>query len=212
MLSVKVYELPSGIEGPVRLYVGGLHGREGRVTAPVLRTLLSERPPPTGKLVVVPALCCRKKHVSTLREAYYETEEGVKLLRLLSTYSPHIYVELHCYRASAYRLLTDPVVRARRGAPPLLDVGSGVLIGAASPKLYARFSPPLSIVIELPCRGGGVEEALRILRIVRDSSEVEEALRRLEEEYPEQARRIKKYLEAYVDKPVGAVRSGGAVR
>lgn len=195
MLGVKVYELASSREGPVRLYVGGLHGREGRVTAPILKALLSEPPPPTGRLVVVPALCFGKKHVSTLSDAYYRTEEGIKLLSLLYAYSPHMYVELHCYRASAYELLTNPSIRARRGVPPLLDVGNGVLLGAAPPKLYAKFNLPLSIVIEVPCRGGGVNEALRVLRMVRDSYGVEDALQMLEAEYPGQARKLQAYIE-----------------
>ncbi|MEM1538044.1 MAG: DUF2119 family protein [Candidatus Nezhaarchaeales archaeon] len=194
MLNVEIYELTSSLEGPVRLYVGGLHGREGRVTAPILKTLLSEPPPPTGKLIVVPAICSGKKHVSTLSDAYYRSEEGIKLLSLLRAYSPHIYVELHCYRASAYKLLTDPMIRARRGVPPLLDTGNGLLIGAAPPKLHARFNIPLSIVIEVPCRGGGVNEALRILRIIRDSNGVNEVLQRLKEAYPEQTSRIERYL------------------
>lgn len=161
--------------------MGGVHGREGRATGPLLECLLREGSPRTGVMTVVPVLSWGRRHVTTLSEAYYETVEGRRMLSLIARHRPEVYLELHCYRLSAYGTLTDPARRVRKGVPPLVDVGKGVLLGSVSPLLASRFTFGIWLLLEVPCLGlGGQEIALGVMRRLRDAVEPAEFLRWLE--------------------------------
>lgn len=169
-LRLRVHVLRSPVAGPERLLVGGLHGREGRATGPLLEALIEEGPPRTGSLIVVPRLSWGRPHVSTLSPAYYETVEGRRLLALLEKHRPSIYLELHCYRLSAYEALTSSRRRAAKGVPPLVDLEQGALLGPISPHLASRFPFELSLLVEIPCLPiGGRPVALDIMRAIRET-------------------------------------------
>lgn len=164
-------------DGPTKLIVGGLHGKEGKVTEPILKKLVRGEKPTNGTLIVIPALCKKRRYISTLEKSYYETREGKKLLRLIQKYKPEIYVELHCYRKSAYKLLTDPERKLKKGVPPLIEISDGVLIGSISPHLFSVFDFKLAIVVELPCKNPNVSWiVLDLLNTIKNSGSAEEIL------------------------------------
>ena len=45
--------------------------------------------------------------LSTLDPVYYNSPMGKKILKLIKTYKPTIYVELHCYKPESYLKLID---------------------------------------------------------------------------------------------------------
>ncbi|MGQ9514389.1 MAG: DUF2119 family protein [Thermoproteota archaeon] len=191
------YDLRSEEPGPTRLIVGGIHGREWKVTMPILRALVEEGPPPSGKMVVVPRLSpIGSKHTSTLKDAFYEIEEGRKMLALISELMPQIYVELHCYRSGAYNALTDPERRKLSGVPPFVELEEGLLIGSTSRQVRSRLGEAMGITLEIPCRSKKNGIVLGVLRIIRDSLSVKEALGFLMLKYPAE---IKKAIDLYND-------------
>jgi hypothetical protein len=199
ILEVEVYESGSPRDHPKRLLVGGIHGREGRATKPILRRLTDCGPSPTGFLAIVPSITSgSKKHVSTLREEYYSTEEGRRLLSLIDRYLPEIYVELHCYAKKAYRLLTDPNRREKRGVPPLIELEDGILIGSVSPYLLSRYAFDLCLILEVPCvRSRTWSTALRLLRLIKDSNSRSEVIGRFRAIYPSQIDRAIKLMDRW---------------
>lgn len=135
--------------------------------------------------------------MTTLSPAYYETVEGSRILALIEKYRPEMYLEVHCYRLSAYDALTNPARRAAKGVPPLVELEEGVLLGSVSPLLALRFTFDLSLLLEIPCRGqAGRSVALDVLKTVRDAAKPEEALRWLRGRYGE---RLVKPLELLRD-------------
>jgi hypothetical protein len=189
------FDLASTNPGPTRLVLGGIHGREWRTTAPILIKFAVEGPPPSGALVIVPRLgATESKHLSTLRRGYYFTVEGRRLLSLIEEIHPRIYVELHCYRNSAYAALTDPDRRGRKGVPPLVDLGHGLLIGSPSHHVLPFLGTTLGILLEVPCGCGERGDILALLRIARDSRSTDEALEGLRAKYPGQ---VSKALQLY---------------
>jgi len=194
---VPSFHLVSSRPGPRRLMIGGIHGRERNTTSPILRALVDEGEPISGMVVVVPCLCSAgSKHVSTLRRAYYETEEGRRMIALIGEVKPQIYVELHCYRPTAYTALTVNERRIRKGVPPLVDLGNGLLMGSTSHHVLPFLLAPPGILLEVPCKHERRDDALAILRILRDSDDVIGAIRSLRSKYPEQvSRAIRLYLE-----------------
>jgi hypothetical protein len=182
------YDLVSTKPGPTRLMLGGIHGREWKTTTPILLALVEEGPPPSGRMVLVPRLSpIGSKHLSTLSHEFYETEEGTNMLALISELRPQIYVELHCYKRSAYKALTDPGRRKSKGVPPFIDLEEGLLIGSTSQHVLPYLEMRMGITLEVPCQCG--KKALTVLRVLRDSASVQEALGNFMAMYPMEMRK-----------------------
>jgi|YelNatPaOPRAMG01_1025707.scaffolds.fasta_scaffold09385_5 hypothetical protein len=190
---MKIYRYASGNGKTVKLIVGGLHGNEGRIIAPILDRLRHAGLKVYGEVIVIPCISHGEKYVSTLSRKYYKTKTGRILLKLIEKFRPSIYVEVHCYRRSAYEKLTDPFRRFSMGVPPLLSLDNGVLIGAALPQLFKIHMFDLGLVIEKTCRRGGEETLLNILKIVVEASEYLEIISKLSLRYPQQISRIAAY-------------------
>ncbi|MCK4475702.1 MAG: DUF2119 family protein, partial [Methanophagales archaeon] len=147
---MKLYRLISSEEGPTKLFVGGLHGKEGLYTAPILEELAKERIY-SGKAIIVPSLVEKSKYVDVLSEEYYRSKEGIKLLRLIQKYKPYFYFELHAYGEQSYSGLTDPEREKRIGVPPFVDLGNRVLLGSIAPILRSEFTKnDFCVTIEVP--------------------------------------------------------------
>jgi len=188
---LEVYEIHSEEEKPLKLLVGGVHGREWRTVSHILKELAEEEGKPHGRLVVIPSICKSKKRLSTLNEKYYETACGRRLLRLIRSYEPDIYIEVHCYRHSAYERLTSSKRLERLKVPQMVDFGERVLLGYVSPHLLSKTRLKLALVLEVPCgKGEGSRlKALEILRLAKNCRSGVNLLEELGEKYPEQARR-----------------------
>lgn len=190
---MKIYRYTSNRDEVVKLIVGGLHGNEGKIVSPILNKLKHIDLNAYGEIILIPCISHGGRYVSTLSMEYYKTRPGRTLLRLIDTFKPNIYVEVHCYRKSAYRRLTDPFRRFSMGVPPLLSLNDGLLIGAALPQLFRVCMFDLGLVIEKTCRKGGEKELLGILKLIAESSGYQEVISKLSLKYPQQISRIVAY-------------------
>jgi hypothetical protein len=147
---VKLYRAIASVAGPMRLFVGGLHGDEGQYTAPILE-LLARESVPTGAAIIVPSLVEQSTYIGVLNEEYYESEAGQRLLQLIHGYQPSFYFELHAYGQQSYARLTDPERVQKIGVPHFVDLDEGILIGSIAPILRSQFSArDFCMTIEVP--------------------------------------------------------------
>jgi len=197
---MKLYRLISS-EDPTKLFVGGLHGKEGAYTAPILERLANEAVY-TGKAIIVPSLVKKSKYVDVLSEEYYRSKEGMKLLRLIEKYKPYFYFELHAYGESSYSKLTDPEREKRIGVPPFVDFGDGILLGSIAPFLRGKFSEnDFCVTIEVPNWQSENEkvraEVLLILRLALSKAKREEVMTELRMRYPAQIKKAEELFRQY---------------
>ena len=181
-------------EGPIRLFVGGLHGREGLTTIKALKSLGFEDVG-DGKLIIYN--CDPTSYLSTLKRSYY-TKQGREIISLIEYYRPSIYVEAHCYKH--YEGLTDPDRKKKMGVPPLIELENGVLIGSVSPHIRTSFfkRTDVCITLEMPCIRDRIDtkalktytNILRVIASIKDRPELEEKLAR---KYPEQVEIARRY-------------------
>ena len=82
-----------------KLFIGGLHGNEGKFTEIVLKDFINllKEDNYSGNIVVISKLVENSKYISTLSEKFYETDEGKALINIIENYNPNIYFELHAY-------------------------------------------------------------------------------------------------------------------
>nr|QNO54630.1 hypothetical protein GNACHGJL_00012 [Methanosarcinales archaeon ANME-1 ERB7] len=147
---MELYRLVASEEGPKRLFVGGLHGDEGKYTAPILERLAKENLN-AGEATIVPSLVENGKYIGVLSEAYYRSKAGMDLLQLIHDYKPTYYFELHAYGEHSYAKLTDCERVNKIGVPNFVDFGDGVLIGSIAPILRRKFAVhDFCITIEVP--------------------------------------------------------------
>jgi len=190
---MRIYKCTLGSSKVVKLIVGGLHGNEGKIIGPILEKLKHMNLKINGKVILVPCISHGEKYVSTRSRKYYKTKAGRRLLKRIQIVKPNIYVEIHCYKRSAYEKLTDPFRRFSMGIPPLLSLDDGVLIGAALPQLFKAHMFDLGLVIEKTCKKGGEETILNILKIIVEIPEYLEITSKLSLKYPKQISKIIAY-------------------
>ncbi len=147
---MKLYRLVASEEGPKRLFVGGLHGDEGKYTAPILERLATEDLN-AGEATIVPCLVENGEYIGVLSEEYYRSSAGMNLLQLIHDYNPTYYFELHAYGEHSYAKLTDSERVNKIGVPNFVDFGDGVLIGSIAPILRRKFAVhDFCITVEVP--------------------------------------------------------------
>ena len=185
-------------EEPNRLFIGGVHGKEGQSTIHALEQL-SEDDVSKGRLVIYN--CDNSDYMSTLKSEYYESKVGKEILYLINYYQPQIYIELHCYKKENYFKLINPNRRSEQGVPPLIELDERVLIGSVSPyirtTLFKRDN--ICMTVEMPCEFA--YESLKIyvdvLKIIASSNSREEMEGNLEKIYPEQVEIARKYAKEF---------------
>ncbi|MEA2075893.1 MAG: DUF2119 domain-containing protein [Euryarchaeota archaeon] len=195
------YRLTSSEKGPVKLFVGGLHGDEGLYTAPILERLTREGVS-AGEVIIVPCLVENSKYIGVLTEEYYRSEAGMHLLQLIQEYKPSFYFELHAYEKQSHARLTDPERVNKIGVPPFVDFGDGILIGSIAPILRNKFTEhDFCMTIEVPkwsCEREAIkEQVLAILRIGLTNSQREEMMREFRTRYPSQIKKAEKLFYQY---------------
>jgi len=187
-------------DGPVRLFVGGVHGREGLTTIRALRRL-GFNDIERGRLIIYS--CNPTPYISTLNPDYYSSPQGREILRIIEKYRPSTYLEAHCYRRENYDRLTDPSRKSSEGVPPLIELEEGVLIGSVSPhirkKLFRR--EDICLTVEMPCLDGGSDKSLEVyvefMRTVASSETREELELRLGSKYPAQVETARRYAREF---------------
>jgi len=185
-------------EQPNRLFIGGVHGKEGQSTIQALEQLTDDDVN-KGRLVIYN--CDITAYLSTLKREYYETEIGKEIIYLIDYYKPQIYVELHCYMKENYIKLTNPNRRSEQGVPPLIELEEGVLIGSVSP--YIRTSlfkrNDICMTLEMPCQPGNnsLQVYLDVLKILASSNKRKDLEEKMKNVYPEQVDTARRYAQEF---------------
>ena len=179
---------------PVRLFMGGVHGREGLTTINAL-SQISDEDVNGGNITIYNF--SRSQYVSTIDRHYYNTEIGKKIVSIIRDLKPEMYVELHCYNSNSFEKLTDLNRKDRTGVPPLIHLEKGVLIGSISP--YIRTSLfdewDVCITLEIPCNPEkeALDVYLKVIKAVTSSKDKHELLDKLRIDYSKQVAIAAKY-------------------
>ena len=189
--------------GLKRLFIGGVHGKEGLTTIKPLKSL-KDNDVPDGCLVIYN--CDKSKYISTLNPLYYESETGKEVLYLINHYKPDMYIELHCYKPENYQSLTDLGRKKKNGVPPLIELEKGVLIGSVSPRIRTSVfkREDICITLEIPCTAP--EDSLKVynnfLKILAGAENREDLEIKARKIYPQQVDTSQKYAhEIFGDYP-----------
>ncbi|MFU8653230.1 DUF2119 domain-containing protein [Methanotorris formicicus] len=184
--------------GTTKLFVGGLHGNEGKFTEIVLKDFVNllREDNYVGNVVVVPKLVENSRYISTLSEKYYETIEGKTLIKIIEKYRPNVYFELHTYKEESYKKLTGN----DRKVPPLIDIGNNILIASISPILRNKFDKEdFCMTVEIPSwKVHEVkDEIIKILKIGSKYPTRDDIIKKLKEYYPESIKMAKDFSKRY---------------
>jgi len=198
MLYSKLIEKGSG---PTRIFIGGVHGKEGLITFDLVKRL-DDNDVHDGKLLVYN--CPESRYLSTLDPQYYRSPMGEKILNLIKTYRPEIYVELHCYKPSSYLKLIDLDRKKRAGVPPLIELEHGVLISSVAPYLRTKFFKrhDVCITLEMPCMPTEKSRQiyLGVMKAIAGSKNRSELEDKLRINYPEQVKTAQRYAAEFFGK------------
>lgn len=188
---------------PVRLFIGGIHGKEGISTFKAL-SRISDDDVHMGRLVIYNG--DESKYISTLNPLYYQSKVGKKILYLIHHYHPDIFIETHCYKDESYLRLIDMDRMRNTGVPPLIELVEKVLIGSVSPLIRTTIfnKKNVCITLEMPCNPS--YEALNVcvdfLKIVAASLDRKDLENKLKTIYPEQFKTARIYArEIFGDYP-----------
>lgn len=180
--------------GLQRLFIGGVHGKEGFSTIKALHKI-SEEDVPDGKLVIYN--CDQSRYISTLNPLYYQSKVGKEILYLISRYKPDMYIELHCYKPESYSTLTNSDRMKRVGVPPLIELEKGVLIGSVSPQIRTTVfgKRDICITLEMPCSPAEdiLEIYVKFLEVLAGAESRDDLERKARKIYPEQVETSQRY-------------------
>ena len=137
-------------DGPVKLFIGGVHGIEGYTSLKFLERI-NEDDLSSGQFYFYNF--DRTPYISTIKKEYYESELGAKILDLIEYFEPDFYTELHCFNLKNYNKLTSMERYERTGYPPLLELGNHVLVSPASPLIRMTYFSTDTVckTLEIPC-------------------------------------------------------------
>ena len=181
-------------DGPTRIFIGGVHGKEGLTTIELVKKLNNEDVVDEKLLLFN---CPNSKYISTLDPRYYKTKMGKTIIDLINKYKPEIYVELHCYKPESYHKLINLNRKDEVGVPPLIELEKGVLISSVAPYLRTELFKrnDVCITLEMPCSPSEESKAVyfEIMKEIAGSDNRKEFEDKLQVKYPVQVKRAKKY-------------------
>ena len=122
-------------EGPTKLFIGGVHGDEGKDVLPLIKRLSNEDFS-SGQIYIYNF--DKTPYVSTIHREFYESEQGKKILDLIDYYKPDFYTELHSYNIKHFEKLTSLDRLDKDGIPPLIDCSQYVLCSSVSPLIRRK--------------------------------------------------------------------------
>ena len=122
-------------EGPTKLFIGGVHGDEGKDVLPLIK-LLSDDDFSSGQIYIYNF--DKTPYISTIHKEFYQSEQGRKILGLIDYYKPDFYTELHSYNIKHFKILTSLERLDSQGIPPLIDCGQYVLCSSVSPLIRRK--------------------------------------------------------------------------
>ena len=200
-------------EGPTKLFIGGVHGDEGKHVLPLIKLLNREDFSP-GQIYIYNF--DRTPYVSTIHKEFYQSEQGKKILDLIDYYKPDFYTELHSYNIRHFKKLTSLERLDSQGIPPLIDCGQYVLCSSVSPLIRRKHFTKENIcqTLEFPTFRGddlklsdddlyekykfnydlSVEEYMSFLRLITLSKNRDDFEKRVLKDYKKQADLALKYV------------------
>ena len=136
--------------GPTKLFIGGLHGNEGKTSIKLLKSLKKEDFH-EGQIFIYNF--DESRYISTLKKEYYQSSLGLKIIDLIKKIKPDFYTELHCYNIDHFKSLIGDSRRNLQGVPPLIDCGDYILISSVSPQIRLKYFSKETIckTLEIPC-------------------------------------------------------------
>ena len=180
--------------GPTRIFIGGVHGKEGLTTINLIKMLKDDNVN-DGSLLLYN--CPESKYISTLDPDYYNSLMGRKILKLIKTYKPTIYVELHCYKPESYFKLVDCNRKQISGVPPLIELEEGVLISSVAPYLRTEVfkRDDVCITLEMPCKPTekSTQIYLDVMKAIASSNNRKELEDKLKINYASQVKTAQRY-------------------
>ena len=200
-------------EGPTKLFIGGVHGDEGKDVLPLIK-LLSNDDFSSGQIYIYNF--DKTPYVSTIHKEFYQSEQGKKILDLIDYYKPDFYTELHSYNISHFKKLTSMDRLDSQGIPPLIDCGQYVLCSSVSPLIRRKHFTKENIcqTLEFPTFRGedlklsddelyekygfdydaSVKEYMSFLRLITLSKNRDDFEKRVLKDYKKQADLALKYV------------------
>ena len=195
-------------EGPTKLFIGGVHGDEGKDVLPLIK-LLSNDDFSSGQIYIYNF--DKTPYVSTIHREFYESEQGKRILDLVDYYKPDFYTELHSYNIKHFDRLTSLERLDKDGIPPLIDCSQYVLCSSVSPLIRRKHFTKENIcqTLEFPSFRGeddelfekydydydaSVHEYMSFLRLITLSRNRDDFEKRVLKDYKKQADLALKYV------------------
>ena len=137
-------------EGPVKLFLGGVHGNEGKTSIKFIKAI-KEEDLSSGQFYFYNF--DKTDYISTIKKEYYESDFGKRILKLIKYFEPDFYTELHCYNLKNYDKLTSMERYKKTGVPPLIPAGNHVLVSSVSPLIRMTYFSTDTVckTLEFPC-------------------------------------------------------------
>ena len=205
-------------EGPTKLFIGGVHGDEGKDVLPLIK-LLSDDDFSSGQIYIYNF--DKTPYISTIHKEFYQSEQGRKILGLIDYYKPDFYTELHSYNIKHFEHLTSLERLESEGIPPLIDCGNHALCSSVSPLIRRRYFTRYDIcqTLEFPAirgddrklsekeleekygfnRNASIEEYMKFLRLITISKDRSEFEKLVLADYPKQVDLAIKYVKQMYD-------------
>ena len=200
-------------EGPTKLFIGGVHGDEGKDVLPLIK-LLSNDDFSSGQIYIYNF--DKTPYISTIHREFYQSEQGKRILDLIDYYKPDFYTELHSYNIKHFKKLTSLERLDNQGIPPLIDCGQYVLCSSVSPLIRRNHFTKENIcqTLEFPSFRGedlklsddelfkkydydynlSVKEYMSFLRLITLSKNRDDFEKRVLKDYKKQADLALKYV------------------
>ena len=200
-------------EGPTKLFLGGVHGDEGKDVLPLIK-LLSNDDFSSGQIYIYNF--DKTPYISTIHREFYQSEQGKRILDLIDYYKPDFYTELHSYNIKHFKKLTSLERLDNQGIPPLIDCGQYVLCSSVSPLIRRNHFTKENIcqTLEFPSFRGedlklsdeelfkkydydynlSVKEYMSFLRLITLSKNRDDFEKRVLKDYKKQADLALKYV------------------
>lgn len=182
--------------GPIKLFIGGIHGNEGETSLKFLKSL-NRDDFSNGKTFIYNF--DRSKYISTLKEEYYNSPIGSEIIDIIKKHKPDFYTELHCYNIKHYENLISPNRRKSQGVPPLIELKNHVLISSVSPLIRMKYFSKNTIckTLEIPCFAENVFKEsidyeksistyMEVLKLIAKSKNREDFEKEMTIKYPKQ--------------------------
>ena len=177
-------------EGPTKLFIGGVHGNEGAVTLDLIKRLTVDDFC-DGQIYIYNF--DRTPYISTLKEDFYKSEQGRKIISLIKYYKPDFYTELHSYNISHFNRLIGNGRWDAQGVPPLI-VEFPAIRGDDRKLSEKELEEKYGFN-----RNASIEEYMKFLRLITISKDRSEFEKLVLADYPKQVDLAIKYVKQMYD-------------